>query len=112
MDLYLELQKKLEYLDQSIKNLSTTCRDYGEAYAKYRIELAKELVLLKDSGMAVTLAYDVARGKHEIARLKYNEICKEGIYKANLESINVAKLQVKILQNQIDKEYGHEEVVS
>ena len=112
MDLYLELQKKLEYLDQSIKNLSTNCRDYGEAYAKYRIELAKELVLLKDSGMAVTLAYDVARGKPEIARLKYNEICKEGIYKANLESINVAKLQVKILQNQIDKEYGHEEVVS
>ena len=112
MDLYLELQNKLTYLDQSVKNLSKTCKDYGEAYAKYRIELAKELVKLKDEGMAVTLAYDVARGKPEIARLKYDEICKEGIYKANIESINVSKIQVKILQSQIDKEYGHEEVVS
>ena len=112
MDLYPELQNQLEKLDASIQRLGATGAKYAKAYADYRIALAAELIRLKDGGMPVTIAYDVARGKREIAHLKYEEICAEGIYKANLESINATKLHIKILQNQIDKEYGHEEVVS
>ena len=42
------------------------------------------------------------------AVLKFEEISKEAIYKANLESINALKLEIKIIQNQIDKEWGNE----
>ena len=108
MDLYELLQDKLNKLEITLKNIRKTSKDYAEAYTNYRIELAKELVRLKDSGMAVTLAYDVARGQQEIAKLKYNEICNEAIYKANLEAINSIKLEIRIIQNQIDKEYGNE----
>ncbi len=108
MDLYELLQDKLNKLEVTLKNIRKTSKDYAEAYTNYRIELAKELVRLKDSGMAVTLAYDVARGKQEIAKLKYKEICNEAIYKANLEAINSIKLEIRIIQNQIDKEYGNE----
>ena len=107
MDLYELLQDKLNKLEVTLKNIRRTSKDYAEAYTNYRIELAKELVRLKDSGMAVTLAYDVARGKKEIAKLKYDEICNEAIYKANLEAINSIKLEIRIIQNQIDKEYGN-----
>lgn len=106
MDLVNELNNLSNKLSLSIKSLIQTGKDYAKAYTDYRIALAKELVRLKDDGMAVTIAYDVARGKPEIAKLKFNEIANEAVYKANLESINAVKLQIKIIQNQIDKEYS------
>ncbi len=69
--------------------------------------LAKELVKLKSEGMPVTIAYDIARGNPEIAELKFQEISTEGIYKANLEAINVFKLEIKIIENQLNREYGN-----
>lgn len=107
MDLYNEIQEKCRLLDNSIKMLRKTGSDYAKAYSDYRIALAKELLILKNEGYAITLAGDIARGKPEIAHLKFEEISKEAIYKANMESINVLKLEIKIIQNQIDKEWGN-----
>ena len=106
MDLVNELNQKCILLDNSIKMLKKTGSDYAKAYTDYRVALAKELLILKDEGYAITLAGDIARGKPEIAHLKFEEISKEAIYKANMESINVLKLQIKILENQIEREYG------
>ena len=107
MDLWLELQHKMKQLDNAIKMLRTTGKDYAKAYTDYRVALAKELLILKNEGYAITLAGDIARGKPEIAKLKFEEISTEAIYKANLESINVSKLEIKILQEQINKEYSN-----
>ena len=109
MDIMEELQYKLKLLDASIKELSKTGREYASAYTDYRVALAKELVKLKDEGYAITLAGDIARGKPEIARLKFEEISKEAVYKANLESINATKLTIKILQEQVNKEWNSNE---
>lgn len=106
MDLYNEIQEKCKLLDNSIKMLRKTGSDYAKAYTDYRVALAKELLILKNDGYAITLAGDIARGKSEIAHLKFEEISKEAIYKANMESINVLKLQIKVLENQIEREYG------
>ena len=111
MDLVNELNSLSNKLSLSIKSLIKNGKDYAKAYTDYRVALAKELVRLKDDGMAVTIAYDVARGKPEIAKLKFNEIANEAVYKANLESINAVKLQIKIIQNQIDKEWGNNEKI-
>ena len=111
MDLVNELNNLSNKLSLSIKSLIKTGKDYAKAYTDYRIALAKELVRLKDDGMAATIAYDVARGKPEIAKLKFNEIANEAVYKANLEAINSTKLQIKIIQNQIDKEWGNNEKI-
>ena len=109
MDLTNELNNLIKKLDVSVKSLRNTGSDYAKAYTDYRVALAKELVRLKDDGMAVTIAYDVARGKPEIARLKFKEISNEAIYKANQESINALKLQIKIIQEQINKEWSNNE---
>lgn len=106
MDLLNELNVKVNELNTSVKQLRLSGQKYAEAYTKYRIELAKELLKLKNEGMPVTIAYDIARGKESIAKEKYNEICQEAIYKANQEAINSTKLQIKILENQIDREWS------
>ena len=108
MDLTNELNSKLRDLDVAIKSLRKTGSDYADAYTKYRVALAQELVQLKNDGYAITLAGDIARGKPEIAKLKYKEISTEAIYKANLESINATKLAIKIIQEQIGREWSNE----
>jgi hypothetical protein len=108
MDLLEQINKVCSELDTAVKSLRKTSQDYAEAYTNYRMELAKELMKLKDEGYAITLAGDIARGKREIAMLKLKEITSEAIYKANLESINVNKLRAKLLDNQLSREWSSE----
>ena len=56
--------------------------------------------------MPVTIAYDIARGKEEIANAKEQEIITECLYKSCQEAINTYKLQIKIIQAQINNELG------
>ena len=109
MDLYNELQSKITYLEGRIKSLAENGKQYALAYTNYRVALAKKLTLLKAEGYAITLAGDIARGDPEIAKLKYKEIATEAVYKANLEDINATKLHIKIIENQIEREYVHNE---
>lgn len=106
MDLYITLQDKLNDLNVAVKELRKTATEYAEAYKTYRVLLAKKMLELKAEGMAITLAGDVARGDEEIAEAKKVEIIKEAIYKANQESINSTKLQIKIIESQITREIG------
>ena len=106
MDLQYEINNKLQELDTSVRALRNTGSNYARSYTEYRMALAKELLKLKDEGVAVTIAYDIARGNPAIARLKFAEIRDEAIYKANLESINATKLQIKILDEQIKREWS------
>lgn len=106
MDIYNEIQQKNEELRNAVASLSQTGRNYAEAYKTYRILLAQELLRLKNDGMAVTIAYDIARGNEDVANAKLGELSTEAIYRANLENIQAIKLQIKILQKQYDKEWG------
>ena len=106
MDLVNELNSLSNKLSLSIKSLIKTGKDYAKAYTDYRVALAKELLILKEEGYAITLAGDIARGKPEIAKLKFKEISTEAIYKANQEAINSTKLKIKIIQEQLNKEYS------
>ena len=107
MDLFNELQEKIKELNIAVKSLRKTGSEYAEAYTQYRIKLATKLVELRDGGMPVTIAYDVASGQKDIAKEKYNEIVKEAIYEANKESVNSLKLQIRILEAQIQRELGN-----
>ena len=105
MDLYNDINDKIIELNSSVSGLKTTGRNYAEAYRRYRILLAKELLRLKQEGMPVTIAYDIARGQEEVANAKYDELNTEAIYRSNLEGIQAIKTQLRVLENQYDKEY-------
>lgn len=106
-DLINELNYKIKQLDTSVGSLRKTGEEYARAYTEYRMELAKELLRLKSEGMPVTIAYDIARGKPEVAKLKFKEISTEAIYIANKESINAIKLEIKIIEEQINREWSN-----
>lgn len=105
----MEEIKKMEelnnYLTSALAEYKSRGKAYAKAYKNYRILLSQELLRLKAEGMPVTIAYDIARGKEEVANAKEQEIICECLYKSCQEAINSYKLQIKVLQEQINKEY-------
>ena len=104
MDLIIQMNELNSLLTSALTEYKRRGKEYARAYANYRKMLAQELLRLKAEGMPATIAYDIARGKEEIANAKEQEIITECLYKSCQEAINTYKLQIKILQEQINKE--------
>lgn len=109
MDLYLELQDKLKDLDVSIKELRNSGTKLAQAEKEYKVLLRQECLKLRDEGMAIGMIDKTCYGIPSVAEARFNRDIADTVYKANLESINGLKLQIRIIQNQIDKEYGRDE---
>lgn len=105
MEEHLQMQQLNDYLTSALTEFKKRGKDYAQAYKRYRILLSQELLKLKAEGMPVTIAYDIARGKQEVADAKEQEIITECLYKSCQEAINTYKLQIKILQENINKDY-------
>ena len=105
-----ELQKLEELnnlLTSALSEYKKRGQDYAKAYRDYRVKVAQKLLELKAEGMPVTISYDIKRRNEEVAKAKEQEIIKECLYKSCQEAINVYKLKIKILQSQIDNDYGN-----
>ena len=103
-----EIQKLEELnnlLTSALSEYKKRGQDYAKAYRDYRVKVAQKLLELKAEGMPVTISYDIARGNEEVAKAKEQEIITECLYKSCQEAINVYKLKIKILQNNISNEY-------
>ena len=107
MDLFQELEKKIQELNISLKKLRETGTEYAEAERDYKITLRQEALKLRnDDKLPVTLIQQIVYGVPEVAEKRFKRDVKEAIYKSNQEAINVLKLQIRIMENQIQREYG------
>ena len=103
-----ELQKLEELnnlLTSALSEYKKRGQDYAKAYKNYRVKVAQKLLQLKAEGMPVTISYDIARGDEEVANAKEQEIITECLYKSCQEAVNVYKLKIKILHENINKDY-------
>ena len=105
MEEQIQMKQLNDYLTSALGEYKKRGQDYATAYKKYRILLSQELLKLKAEGMPVTIAYDIARGSEQVANAKEQEIITECLYKSCQEAINTYKLQIKILQENINKDY-------
>lgn len=108
MDLFIELEQKRQMLDKSIKELRKSGTNLAQSEKEYKILLRKECLKLRDEGMAIGMIDKTCYGIPSVAEARFKRDVADTIYKANLEAINSIKLEIRIIQNQIDKEYGHE----
>lgn len=107
MDLYLEIQNKINELNVSLKKLRETGTAYAEAERDYKITLRQEALKLRsEKNMAITLIQQVVYGVPEVADKRFKRDVAEAIYKANQEAINTIKLQIRVLESQLSREYG------
>ncbi len=111
MDLLNELQNLTIQLSNSLKQLRTNGMKLAEAEREYKIAVNKKALLLRSEDMPVTLINQVIYGYEDIAQLRFLRDSAEVVYKANQEAINTLKLQIRIIESQIKREYGANEQI-
>lgn len=107
-DLIDELNQKNRELSASIKALRVSGTALAEAEKAYKIKLREEALKLRaEKGMPVTLINQIVYGIPEVAELRFKRDIADTVYQANLEAINSTKLQMRILDAQIQREWGN-----
>lgn len=106
MDLITERETKQKQLDKGILDLRGNGTAYAEAERDYKILLRQEVLKLRDEGVAIGVIDKICYGIPSVAEARYKRDVAEAIYKANQEAINSLKLQIRIIDNQISREYG------
>ena len=107
-DLYEEIQQKTAQLDVSVKRLRKSGTAYAEAERDYKILLRSKCLELRDSGMAIGLIDKTCYGIPEVAEARFKRDVAETVFKANQEAINSIKLQLRLLDAQLSREWSAE----
>ena len=106
MDLYVELQAKTRQLEASIRQLRQNGTAYAQAEMEYKMLLRQECLKLRDEGMAIGMIDKTCYGIPAVAEARFKRDVAETVYKANQEAINSVKLQLRLIENQISREWG------
>ena len=106
VDLIQEIGTKSSLLDAAVKQLGLRGKAYAQAERDYKVALAKKIMQEREKGTPVTIISDICKGDSEIARLRFERDCAEVVYKSAMEAIQSLKLQIRILDAQVDREWG------
>ena len=106
MNLFNELQQKTKQLEVSIKELRNSGTNYAQTEKDYKVLLRQECLKLRDEGMAIGMIDKTCFGIPSVAEARFKRDVSEAVYKANLEAINSIKLQMRLIESQLQREYG------
>ena len=107
MELWQEIQEKQKMLDKAIKELAQNGYKLAESERNYKIAVNKKALELRSQDVPVTLINQVIYGYEDIAKLRFERDTAQVKYNANLEYIQTIKLMIRILENQLSREYGN-----
>ena len=105
-DLYAELNQKTAQLNYSIKELRKNGTAYAEAERDYKVALRTEVLKLRDEGQAVGIIDKICYGIPSIAEARFKRDVALTVYEANKEAIQSIKLQLRLIENQISREWS------
>ena len=108
IDLYAELQEKTKQLEASVRTLRASGTEFAKAERDYKVLLRTECLKLRDGGMAIGMIELTCYGIPSVAEARFKRDVAETVYKANQEAINSLKLQMRLIEGQIQREWGTE----
>ena len=95
----VELEKALSELLSGGVALATAERDYRKVSAEWSERL-------RNDGLSMSMIDKTILGIEEVADARYQRDLAEAIYEARKERINCTKLEIRILESQISREFG------
>lgn len=93
-------------MTQGIRLMGKYGRELAKTERDYKVELAKEVVRLREDGVPVTLIQLRVHGTGEVSNLRFKRDLAQALYDTSKENINVLKLQIRLLESQIDREWN------
>lgn len=106
MDLMNELQAKINQLNVSVKELRKSGTAYAQAERDYKILLREECLKLRSEGMPIGMIDKTCYGLPSVAEKRYIRDVAKTVYEANQDAINSLKLQIRIIESQINREFN------
>lgn len=103
-DLIIEMRAQRKLLIETVTAMKHVGRQKSKAENTYRIELCKKILEERDKKTPVTIISDICRGDKKVADLKMERDIKETDYNVCEHMINAIKLDIKILENEIQEE--------
>ena len=108
-ELFEEIALKRKQLSSSVKMLRKSGTDLAQAERDYKIILRHECLKLRDDGMPVGMIDKTCYGIPAVAEARFKRDVAEAVYRANTEAINAIKLELKLIEAQIQREWGASE---
>ena len=105
-DLVNDIETLRKRLNTSIIKLRDYGRELAEAERDYKVTLRQEALKLRADGMAVTLINQIVYGIPEVAKKRYARDIAETMNTVAQENINSIKIQLRILEGQLQREWG------
>jgi len=106
LSLQAELREKRNLIDNALKLSVTRGKEWAKADHDYRVALRKYCLEEMERGTPVSSLQYIARGEPEIADLKFKRDVAEALYKSAQEAINVYKIEIRIIDDEIKREWG------
>jgi hypothetical protein len=105
-DLITQVNRLNAELSQSIKLLRKNGDAYARAEADYQLTKAKKVLEMKNAGASITEISLSIKGQEEVAQKMLARDIARVMYETNQEHINTVKLQLRLLDNQIAREWS------
>lgn len=105
MDLIDRIQNLIAELQQYIKGLQNWGLKKAQAESDYQTALSQEVLKERDKGTAIGVIQLIVKGKPEVAKKRFERDVAESMYQVAQEKINIAKLELRLLDSQVAREW-------
>lgn len=105
-DLVIQIKELQTRLDKTLIDYATWGKNRAKAEYDYRVAYRKQILVERSNGQPTTIIEALVRGDEEIAKLRMNRDVTDTMYRAALEHINAVKLEMRIIQDMIEREYN------
>ena len=105
IELINQMLDKTSQMSGVITELKKRGRVMAQTEADYRAALAQKILQLRAENFPVTIMNDVCRGDREIAQLRLKRDIAKTEYDVANEMLQVLKLQIRVLQAEVEREY-------
>lgn len=109
MDLITTIQNRISELNQYINGLKSWGIKKAQAERDYQSCLSQEVLKERDKGTAIGVIQLVVKGKNEVAAKRFDRDVADVMYQVSQEKINVAKLELRLLDSQAQREWSVKE---
>ena len=106
MELYEEMMAKIKQLEYSVKQLRALGAAYAAAEWDYKVLLRQEVLKMRDAGQAVGVIDLTCYGIPSVAEARFKRDAALTVYEACKEAIQSLKLQIRIIESQLDREWS------
>lgn len=106
-DLMQEMNRMKDELHRSMKMLRQNGEWLAEKEHDYQVLKAQTWLILKNDGCTSTELSNTIKGQPDVAEAMLERDKAKVMYEANLEHINVVKLELRVVENQIAREWNN-----